>query len=86
MTLDKIQALGATVCAGQIDLNGVNIGFLSADGPVLTPEGEEALKELVYDPLDAPAPRARSRRKAKATDVVDVEDAEVLGDPTPDEE
>lgn len=83
MTLDKILALGATVCAGQIDLANKNIGFLSPEGPVLTPDGEEALKALVYDPLDAPAPQAR-KRKARAADVV--EDAKVLGEPDTDEE
>lgn len=70
MTLDQITALGATVCAGQIDLHNKNIGFLSPDGPVLTPDGEEALKALASDPMDAPAPQAR-KRKARNADVID---------------
>jgi hypothetical protein len=45
-TLDEITNLGFVVTAGQVDRENVNYGFLSADGPVLTPEGEELVASL----------------------------------------
>lgn len=44
--MDKLLALGFQCTAGQIDRDNVNYGFLSADGPVLTAEGEELVKQL----------------------------------------
>jgi hypothetical protein len=44
--MDKLLALGFTCTGGQIDRENVNYGFLTADGPVLTPEGEALVKSL----------------------------------------
>lgn len=50
MDMDKLTSLGFVVTAGQIDRGNVNYGFLTAEGPVLTPEGEALARTL-----DAPA-------------------------------
>ena len=44
--MDKLEALGFICVVGQIDKDGVNYGFLTPDGPVLTPEGEALAKAL----------------------------------------
>jgi hypothetical protein len=44
--MDKLEALGFHCVAGQIDRDNVNYGFLTPDGPVLTPEGEDLVKSL----------------------------------------
>jgi hypothetical protein len=68
MDIDKLLALGFDVVAGQIDREGANYGFLTADGAVLTPAGEELVKSLtkkprkgaavVEEPAAEPAPEA----------------------------
>jgi hypothetical protein len=68
--MDKLIALGFHCTAGQIDRDNINYGFLTADGPVLTPEGEELVKSLT-----------KKSRKAAA---VAPTDAEPEADAIPD--
>lgn len=57
--MKTLEALGFTVTAGQIDRKGKNYGRVTADGPVLTPEGKALVAAL------APIQRA-PRKKADA--------------------
>lgn len=69
MTLAELEALGFLVTAGQIDHGNANYGFLTPDGPVLTPEGEELAAKLKQEtPAQETddAPRRGRRRKADA--------------------
>ncbi|NVN99289.1 MAG: hypothetical protein HXX17_08195 [Geobacteraceae bacterium] len=61
--MDKLEALGFICVAGQIDREGVNYGFLTPDGPVLTPDGEELVKAL-----STPAPK-KGKKAAPVEDV-----------------
>lgn len=77
MTVEQLLALGFTFVAGQIDRGHKNYGFLTADGPVLTPEGEALAKSLV--PTVAKAAVPHKRRK------IDVEPAAETVDPVDDD-
>lgn len=48
-TMDILAELGFEVCGGQIDYRGVNYGFLTKDGPVLTDDGQIMAGQL-YSP------------------------------------
>lgn len=67
MDLEQLTRLGFTVCGGQIDRDGVNYGFLSTDGPVLTPEGAAMAQKVQAEIVDAVAERV-SPRRARKTD------------------
>lgn len=70
MDAAQLEALGFSICAGQIDKGHTNYGFLSAEGPVLTPEGEELAKSLQAAAAPPkPEPEApRRTRRAKEPD------------------
>ena len=70
MTFDELAALGVTSVAGALDFKNQCVGRVTADGPVLTPDGQALIDELCAVPAPAElgrAPRARVA-KAKATD------------------
>ena len=82
MNWTDLVRIGATSCGGQIDLKNVNIGFITQDGPVLTPDGELLVRELLHGANGAEvvevktgvglAPRGRKARvKAEATPVAE---------------
>lgn len=64
MKMQDLEALGFIAVAGNVDRLGRNYGILTADGPVLTPEGEELVAALTAQPAAAkpkkskPAPDA----------------------------
>ena len=62
MTVEQLLALGFTFVAGQIDRGHKNYGFLTADGPLLTPEGEALVRSL--DAVVSPAAKRGRPRKA----------------------
>lgn len=69
MDMDKLSALGFVVNAGQIDRGNVNYGFLTAAGPVLTPDGEALAKSLEAPADESPtAPKRGRPRKVEADD------------------
>ena len=77
MELAQLKSLGFSISGGQIDRGNTNYGFLSADGPVLTPEGEELVRALqVSAPEPKPeseAPRRGRRTKADPDPMLGVE-------------
>jgi len=73
--MDKLLALGFHCVAGQIDRDGINYGFLTQDGPVLTPEGEELVKSLSKKPRRASA-NPDAIPESAPTDVVETPAAE----------
>ena len=73
MTLEQLTALGATCACGALDFKGRNVGRLTADGPVISDEGQEWLEEH--------APKApRAKKGAKTKEPAKVEDDVSLGD------
>lgn len=71
MDMRKLEQLGVTSVGGQLDFRNVNIGFLTQDGPVLTPDGEAMLRELTEAPdpvLIDINPRPKRGRKARHVD------------------
>ncbi len=65
MTLEQLFALGATSCAGAIDLKNQHIGTLLASGEVLlTPDGEEIVAAATTEPAPAEAPKAPAKKVA----------------------
>ncbi len=76
MNWDDLVRAGAVSCGGQIDFKNTNIGFLTADGPILTPDGEALVRSalvvpVVVDPVPEPVTIAatgtvRIERKARA--------------------
>lgn len=68
--MEKLEALGFTFVVGNIDRDGVNYGVMTANGPVLTPEGEALVAEL-----SAP----KRKKKASAEEI-----AAVIAEVTPD--
>lgn len=70
MDIQTLQNFGFQFVAGQIDYNGKNYGFLSPEGPVLTPDAEQVLLALaskVADRLteDTPEPKKGLRAAPK---------------------
>jgi|LauGreDrversion4_2_1035121.scaffolds.fasta_scaffold07603_8 hypothetical protein len=61
MDVNTLLSIGFDVSGGMIDRLGKNYGFLSKDGPVLTPEGE-ALAASLQAPVE---PQKRPRKKAE---------------------
>lgn len=57
-TIQALQNLGFQFVGGKIDRNHKTYGFLSPDGPILTPEGEEIVAAAVAERMvmDAPEP------------------------------
>lgn len=47
MNIKQLQDLGFEFCAGKIDRRGKNYGVLVKDGPLLYPEGEALVEELM---------------------------------------
>lgn len=68
MTLEELFAMGATSVGGAIDLRGRNIGRLTANGLVISRDGQEFLDDLARPVIDAdPAPKvSKSVAKRKA--------------------
>ncbi len=56
MNAQQLVDLGFDICAGQIDYQRKNYGFLSKSGPVLTPEGEELAAALAGRQIMAATP------------------------------
>jgi len=74
MNLEKLLAQGAVICGGQVDMDNVNIGFVSADGDfVVTPEGAARLARMkagIAEQTPSGARAARRRAAAAAEDAV----------------
>lgn len=70
MTLDELFALGVSCSVGHLDFKGQHIGSVTVDGLVLTPEGEELVRDSKLAPAVeaevAPAVKAGKKSKAKA--------------------
>lgn len=73
MTVDQLLAAGFTVSAGQIDRNNVNYGYMSREGPVLTPAGFVLANDLWRAELAATKPRRRAAAKTGADDSGDID-------------
>ena len=65
MDTDQLTNLGFVITAGMVDRENKNYGFLSKDGPVLTPAGHDLVALLT-----APVP-VRRGRKPNAIDADD---------------
>lgn len=67
MDIARITALGFTVCAGQVDRDGVNYGRLSDGVALLTPDGEELVAQLEHGVAEGPAPVGPARAPRQRT-------------------
>lgn len=72
MDIQTLQNFGFQFVAGQIDYQGRNYGFLTPDGPVLTPDAEQVLLALASKVADRmadpePAPKKGLRAAPKVT-------------------
>lgn len=70
-TMEQLSALGFHCTGGMIDKDGVNYGTLSADGPVLTPEGEDLVKGMTRKTKKARDEDISAAVQAAAKDVVE---------------
>lgn len=73
MKLDDLEALGATVTCGNVDINNVYVGKLLKDGDVLlSADGEAVVAELMAaqeaKPVAAKAGKAAKAAKAAQED------------------
>lgn len=71
MTIEELLARGVTCCGGALDFRNVNIGRMTADGPLITPDGEALLNGEAYSANLNPSPVKAARKKRLAQDVSD---------------